>query len=165
MLKPKLQYLGHLVQRTDSLEKTLMLGEIEVRRRRGWLLDGITDSMDMNLSKHQEIVKDTEPWSAVIHGAAKSQTWLNYDSKLTLAWDQNMKFRKTPFKTYMIQLGHQKINWTRGNKHRKQYRLGDLPRTIEVLAQMFTVSKKTFNNKQTFYLQFHCLYIKRLMYN
>ena len=78
MLKLKLQYLGHLMQRTDSLEKTLMLGEIEVRRRRGWQrrrwLDGITDSVDMNLSKLQEIVKDREAWTATVHGVTKSQT-------------------------------------------------------------------------------------------
>ena len=78
MLKLKLQYLGHLMRREDSLEKILMVGKIEGRRRRGrqrlrWL-DGITDSMDMSLSKHQEIVKGREAWRAVIHWVARSRT-------------------------------------------------------------------------------------------
>ena len=94
-LRLKLQHSGHLIGRANSLEKTLILGKTEGRRRRGWQrtrwLDGITDSMLMSLSKVQEIVKDREAWSVVVHGVTKNRTWLS-DWRTTTTYQQRMRW-------------------------------------------------------------------------
>ena len=106
MLKLKLQFFGHLMQRVDSLEKTLMLGGIGGRRRRGRQMmrqvDGITDSMDLNLSELREMVMDREAWRAVIHGVTKSRTWLSDWTELN--WTPQIQDQMTSQMNFTIHL-------------------------------------------------------------
>ena len=122
MLKLKLQYFGHLMQRADSFEKTLMLGKIEGRRRTGWQrmkwLDGLTDSINMSLSKLWETVKDREAWSAEVHAVAKSRSWLS-------DWT-TMKHRELPWwlrsKRICLQCRWPKFNpWVRKILWRREW--------------------------------------------
>ena len=117
MMKLKLQYFGHLMQKANSLEKTLMLGKNEGRRRRGWQrakwLDGITNSMGMSLSKLQEMVKDREDWHDAVHGVTKSRTWLSdwTIKSQTLCWNWRNRWLKHIFCT----------SWSiRGKKYRRK---------------------------------------------
>ena len=133
----KLQYLSHLIRRANSLEKTLMLGKIEGRKRRRWQrvrqLDGITNSMDMSLSKLWEMVKDREAWRAAVHGVAKSQTQFSSWTTITPQWEQPREEGNAPTtiasrdpRAWPFYLPQERESWGSGARMSHHLELGEL---------------------------------------